>query len=94
MDEDTVLVEAASGVLANDLAACDNFGDVKERAAKITCPTFFVLGRNDKMSPVKSGRRLADVIDGAQVNILEKCGHMMMIERPNEMYHALRPLIF
>jgi len=91
---EVLLKNAKSGVLANDLAACDNFGDAKERAAKITCPTFFVLGRDDKMSPVKSGGRLADVIDGAQVNILEKCGHMMMIERPNEMYHALRPLIF
>ena len=91
---EVLLKNAESGVLANDLAACDNFGDVKERAAKIICPTFFVLGRDDKMSPVKSGQRLADVIDGAQVNILEKCGHMMMIERPNEMYKALRPLIF
>lgn len=91
---EVLLKNAKSGVLANDLAACDGYGDAKERAAKIACPAFFVLGRDDKMSPVKSGQRLAGVIGNAQVDILEKCGHMMMIERPNEMYHALRPLIF
>jgi len=91
---EVLLKNAKAGVLANDLAACDGYGDAKEAAAKIKCPTFFVLGHDDKMSPVKSGQRLADVIEGAEVNILQKCGHMMMIERPNEMYHALRPLIF
>ena len=91
---EVLLKNAKSGVLARDLAACDGYGDAKERAVMISCPTYFVLGRDDKMSPVKSGERLAGVIDTAEVNILERCGHMMMIERPNEMYHALRPVIF
>jgi pimeloyl-ACP methyl ester carboxylesterase len=89
-----LLKNAAAGVLANDLAACNDYGDATETAAKVSCPAFFVLGRDDKMSPVKSGSALASAIDGAQVNILEKCGHMMMIERPNEMYKALRGVIF
>ncbi len=91
---EVLLKNAKSGVLARDLAACDGYGDAKERAAIISCATYFVLGRDDKMSPVKSGERLAAVIDKSEVNILERCGHMMMIERPNEMYHALRPVIF
>ncbi len=91
---EVLLKNAKSGVLARDLAACDGYGDAKERAVMISCPTYFVLGRDDKMSPVQSGERLAGVIESAEVNILERCGHMMMIERPNEMYHALRPVIF
>ena len=91
---EVLLKNAKSGVLACDLAACEMYGDAKKRAAKISCPTHFVLGRDDKMSPVQSGKRLAGVIDKAEVHILERCGHMMMIERPNEMHHALRPVIF
>ena len=91
---EVLLKNANLGVLANDLAACDGYGDAKEKASKIACPTYFVFGRDDKMTPVNSGKRLAKMIEGAQVSVLERCGHMMMIERPNEMFHALRPVIF
>ena len=91
---EVLLKNAGAGVLGNDLAACNDYGIAPEMATKVTCPTFFVLGRDDKMTPVKSGKALAAAIDGAQVNILERCGHMMMIERPNEMYKALRGVIF
>lgn len=91
---EVLLKNAKSGVLANDLAACDAYGDATEAAKKVSCPAYFVLGRDDKMSPAKSGRALAAAIPGAEVTVLERCGHMMMIERPNEMYRVLRPLIF
>ena len=91
---EVLLKNAKAGVLSNDLAACNAYTDAPAAALKITCPTDFVLGRNDKMTPVKSGIALADAIEGANVNILDRCGHMMMIERPNEMYKALRGLIF
>ena len=91
---EVLLKNAKAGVLSNDLAACNAYTDAPAAALKITCPTDFVLGRDDKMTPVKSGIALADAIEGANVNILDRCGHMMMIERPNEMYKALRGLIF
>jgi len=91
---EVLLKNARAGVLGNDLAACNDYGSATEAAEQVSCPTFFVLGRDDKMTPVKSGKALAGRIDGAQVNVLERCGHMMMIERPNEMYTALRDVIF
>ncbi|MDD9878689.1 MAG: alpha/beta hydrolase [Magnetovibrio sp.] len=91
---EVLLKNAKSGVLGNDLKACDGFGNAAEAAAQVKCPTDFVLGRDDKMTPVKSGVALAGAIDGANVTILERCGHMLMIERPNEMYNALRGIIF
>ena len=91
---EALLKNAKVGVLGNDLAACDNYGDARHIAAKVTCPTHFVLGQDDKMTPIKSGRSLAAAINKSEVYILEKCGHMMMLERPNEMYKVLRDLIF
>jgi pimeloyl-ACP methyl ester carboxylesterase len=46
------------------------------------------------MTPAKSGKALATNIAKSEVHILDRCGHMMMAERPNEMYKALRGLIF
>ena len=46
------------------------------------------------MTPIKSGQNLEAAIDDAEVHVLKKCGHMMMLERPNEMYKVLRRLIF
>ena len=57
-------------------------------------PDRIVLGHDDKMTPIKSGQNLAAAVDDAEVHVLKKCGHMMMLERPNEMYRVLRPLIF
>ena len=91
---EVLLKNAKMGVLGNDLAACDNYGDAKHSAVKVSCPTYFVLGQDDNMTPIKSGQSLAAAIDQSEVYILEKCGHMMMLERPNEMYKVLRSLIF
>lgn len=90
-----VLVKsAAAGVLGSDLQACTDYGTANDAAAKVGCPSFFVLGRGDKMTPAKSGQALASEIRDARVSVLENCGHMMMIERPNEFYAALKGVIF
>lgn len=91
---EVLLKNARSGVLGVDLAACDAYKAAPKAAAKVHCPTHFVLGRDDRMTLAKSGRALAQVIAGSEVTVLDRCGHMMMAERPNEMYRALRPLIF
>ena len=91
---EVLLKNSRSGVLGSDLAACNDYGSAVETAVKVTCPASFVLGRDDKMTPAKSGKALATNIAKSEVHILERCGHMMMAERPNEMYKALRGLIF
>lgn len=88
-----LLENARAGVLASDLTACNDYGSAREAASAIGCPVFFVLGSDDKMTPAKSGRALADVVPDAKVSVLERCGHMMMIERPNEMYKALKGVV-
>ena len=89
-----VLVESAkAGVLASDLAACNDYGSARPAAEAVACPALFVLGRDDKMTPARSGRALAEAMADARVSVLERCGHVMMIERPNEMYGALKGVV-
>lgn len=84
------LVEvSAPGVLATDFRACAAYVDALDAAAAVTCPTTVVIGRGDKMTPPKGGRALAAAITGARVVELEGIGHMMMIEHPRAVKHAI-----
>ncbi len=85
-----LLERARPGVLHTDLAACDAFAAGADYAAAIACPTRLVLGAEDRMTPAKAGRKLAEAITGADVVVLPECGHMMMTERPDATLEALR----
>jgi pimeloyl-ACP methyl ester carboxylesterase len=82
------------GVLASDLAACASYQSGIGDAAKVTCPSTLLLGREDRMTPPGKGRQLAaamtHVVHGARIVELEGCGHMIMAERPNETIDVLR----
>ena len=84
------LLEAgASGVLANDLAACNDWMDGLEAAAAITCPVLLLLGSDDRMTPPRGALPLADALAGSRTVMLERAGHMMMLEQPDETLDAL-----
>jgi len=88
-----LLGQAASGVLHTDLMACNDVRSMSEAATKLTCPTQFILGKRDKMTPVKSGLALAAKIKGADCKVLEDAGHMMMLENPNAVFKIMRKFI-
>jgi pimeloyl-ACP methyl ester carboxylesterase len=58
-------------------------------APAVRCPALFILGGNDAMTPVRSGRALAGSIAGATVVELPKIGHLVMAEAPDETLDAL-----
>jgi pimeloyl-ACP methyl ester carboxylesterase len=81
---------SAPGVLHNDLAACNAWRGALEAAAKVTARTTLILGERDMMTPLKSGRALAEAISGAKVAVLKGVGHMPMSEAPRETLAALK----
>jgi pimeloyl-ACP methyl ester carboxylesterase len=84
-----LLERSAPGVLHRDLVACSAYRDGAERAAAVACPTLLVLGADDRMTPAKAGRKLAAAIEGARVEVIPDCGHMMMTEKPDQTLDAL-----
>lgn len=84
-----LLQNAAPGVLHRDLAACNAYDGGMEAAGKVGCPTRLILGRDDRMTPAKAGRKLSEAIPGAEVTELPASGHMMMIEQPDAALDAL-----
>lgn len=87
-----LLERSAPGVLYRDLAACNAYQDGPARAAAVKCPTLLVLGGDDRMTPAKAGRKLAEAIGGARVEVIADSGHMMMSEKPDAALDALKSI--
>src|SRR6266700_468996 len=85
-----VLEECRPGVLFSDLAACNAHQGALDAAADITVPTTIVLGERDMMTPAKAGRALAAALPQSRIVVLPGAGHMMMVERPDELLAALQ----
>jgi pimeloyl-ACP methyl ester carboxylesterase len=84
------LKRCPSGVLFNDLAACNAYQDALASAARIKVPTTLVLGERDMMTPAKAGKALAAALPQAKTVVMPGAGHMMMAERPDDLLAALR----
>ena len=84
-----LLEQSAPGVLYACLNACNEYRDGLESSARIACPVHVILGREDRMSPIKAARPLLETLTDARVTILENCGHMLMAEKPGEVLDLL-----
>lgn len=82
-----------AGLLSVAFTACNAYAQGFERAQALTCPTLLILGRNDLMTPIKSGRALAAKINGAKVVEIDRCGHALMSERPDSVLAALKEFL-
>lgn len=87
-----LLMDAAAGVLARDLIACDTYKDALAAAAGISRPVALISGDEDKMTPLKNARPLIDALDNVTTTVLPRTGHMMMVERPREVAKLLLQL--
>jgi len=85
-----VLKKCPPGVLFNDLSACNAYQGALAAAAAITVPATLVLGERDMMTPARSGKALAAALPNARTVVLPGAGHMMMVERPDELLAALQ----
>jgi pimeloyl-ACP methyl ester carboxylesterase len=84
------LEQCRPGVLFNDLNACNAYQGALAAAAKISVPVTLILGERDMMTPAKAGKALAAAMANARTVVMPGAGHMMMIERPDELLAALQ----
>ncbi len=52
-------------------------------------PTLIIWGREDGLTPLAMGERFKKEINGSQLFIIEKCGHVPQLEKPAEFNTAL-----
>lgn len=55
----------------------------------IRCRTLVLCGDADRVTTVEASREIAQGVPGAELGLVERCGHMLTIERPREVSDAL-----
>lgn len=52
--------------------------------SKVGCPVLLVTGSEDAISPPQTVRGIGEKIAGARVEVLDRCGHWTIYEKPRE----------
>jgi len=69
-------------------------GDLtQEEMQQITVPTLIVWGAEDKIFPISNAERLRSDIQGAEVHIIERSGHLPQIEQTDLFLQAVIPFL-
>lgn len=76
-------------VFHTDFMACNAYANGEAAAKSVSCPTLFLLGKRDMMTPPKATATLTKAIPQAKVIVLENCGHALMGEQPDAVLDAL-----
>ena len=64
----------------------DSRGDL----ARIGVPTLVLCGRDDAITPLEVHEEVADAVPGAELVVVDGCGHLSTLERPDAVTAALR----
>jgi pimeloyl-ACP methyl ester carboxylesterase len=64
--------------------------DSRHRLAEIACPALVVAGRQDALTPVELAEEAAALLPRARLAIIEDCGHLSTMERPQAVTALLR----
>jgi pimeloyl-ACP methyl ester carboxylesterase len=64
-----------------------------ERLSEIQVPTLVLSGAQDRIVPVENSLRLAEDIPGAQLVVIENCGHLPQEECPAPFLEAINDFI-
>ena len=72
-----------SEVTYQDFSICDKF-DTMNLTSTIDIPIVIITGKEDKLTPVKYANYFKEKIINSKLYIIEKAGHMVMIEQPNQ----------
>ncbi|MFI5002763.1 MAG: alpha/beta fold hydrolase [Reyranellales bacterium] len=57
---------------------------------RIKCPTVVVCGRDDAATPLFLSEEMAAAIKGSELIVIEQCGHLITMEKPEETNAILR----
>jgi len=96
--EDTALTEAVMAMAARvgrdaflaQQRAIISRADGRPLLAGIRAPTLVLCGRQDVLTPLERHAEIVEAIPGARLSIVEECGHLSTMERPQAVTAMLR----
>ncbi|MFZ6753546.1 alpha/beta fold hydrolase [Undibacterium sp. Dicai25W] len=72
-----------------DFFACNAYKNGEAAAQTVQCPTLFLIGKKDMMTPPKATGTLTKIITHGKTVILDNCGHSMMSEQSEAVLNTL-----
>ena len=63
--------------------------DARLHLPNVACPTLVMCGDSDQLTPPECSREIAALIPNAELMLIPQCGHMLTMERPQEVNAAL-----
>jgi pimeloyl-ACP methyl ester carboxylesterase len=85
-----MVMRATPESYARQIAALLGRRDARSLLGTIAVPTLVVVGRDDEWSPVAQHEEIAAAIPGARLAVVEDSGHMVTVERADEVTALLR----
>lgn len=79
-------------VFYRSFKACDSYNGGDQAMAAVQCPTLFLLGEFDQMTPPKAAQGLVALARQGQV-VTVKAGHAVMEEAPDAVLESLRKFL-
>lgn len=83
------MAETRRTVLHGDFIACDVF-DEMERLEEIDKPCIVITGEQDRLTPTRYAQYLADSLPNAELHVVPQAGHMVMLEKPQQVANLLK----
>jgi pimeloyl-ACP methyl ester carboxylesterase len=80
-------------VTYKDFKICDGF-DVLNKLSTIEVPCLIIVGKQDKLTPVKYSEFFRNKIKNSELHIINEAGHMVMLEKPIEVNQAIENFIY
>ena len=85
-----MICRATPEIYVRQVQALLNRPDYRPILPHIACPTLVACGRDDLLSPVIAHEEIAAAIPGANLAVIDNCGHMATVEAPAEVSALLR----
>lgn len=87
-----LLHDTGAAVTARDFRTCDWF-DVRDRLDEIEVPALALTGEHDGMTPPSFTEYLGEHLPDCEVDLLDDCAHLSMLERPQAWNERVRAFL-
>jgi len=85
----TMCIEAGLARFEAQIAALLARPEVESLLPRIACPVLVAVGREDRWSPPSQHEAIVALIPDARLVVIEGAGHMLPIEAPDALNHAI-----
>lgn len=83
------VLRAGAGQLIRQNRAVIHRPDARAHLAQLRCPVLVMCGDADQLTPPECSQEIAALAPRAQLRLIPRCGHMLTMERPQDVNAAL-----